>query len=83
MKPIVLVRVWTKVSLVSILGPKNKTVTRGRPYKFALLNHPKFGLKQVFRAKSVYLKLYSSKLSETGWNGHRMDGSFSGTSFRI
>ena len=64
-----MVRVQTYDSLVSILGPETKTVTRGRPYKLALLNYPKFGLKQVFRAKSVYLKLYSSKLSETGWTG--------------
>ena len=31
----------TKNSLVSISEPEMKTVTRGKPYKFALLNSPK------------------------------------------
>ena len=66
MKMVGLVREWTKYSLVSISEPKNKTVTRGRSYKFALLNSPKSCLKQVFRVKSVYLKLTTSKLSEIG-----------------
>ena len=69
MKPIVLVRTQTEVSLISISGPEKKIVMCGKPYKFALLNNPKFGFKQVFQVKSVYLKLYKSKLSETGWIG--------------
>ena len=36
-----MVREWTKYSLVSISKPETKTVTRGKPYKFALLNSPK------------------------------------------
>ena len=60
---------WTKYSLVSVSGPEKKIVTRGKPYKFALLNHPKSYLKQVFRVKTVYLNVYSSKLSENGWTG--------------
>ena len=38
MKPIVMVRVWTESSLVSISGPEKKTVTHGRSYKLDLLN---------------------------------------------
>ena len=67
MKPILLVRAQTEVSMLSILGREKKIVTRGGPYKFALLNSPKSCLKHVFLVKSVYLKLYSSKLSEIGW----------------
>ena len=69
MKLVGLVRAWTEDSLVSISEPETKTVTRGKPYKFALLNSPKSYLEEVFQVKSVYLKLDSSKLSETGWNG--------------
>ena len=69
MKLVGLVREWTEYSLVSILEPETKTVTRGKPYKFALLNSPKSCLEEVFQVKSVYLKLDSSKLSETGWTG--------------
>ena len=69
MKLVGLVRDQTEDSLVSILEPKTKTVTRGKPYKFALLNSPKSYLKEVFQVKSVYLKIDSSKLSQTGWNG--------------
>ena len=64
-----MVREWTEDSLVSISEPETKTVTHGKPYNFALLNHPKSCIKQVFQVKSVYIKIYSSKLSETGWNG--------------
>ena len=65
MKLVGLVREQTGDFLVSTSEPKTKTVTRGNPYKFALLNHPKSYLKQVFQVKSVYIKLYNSKLSET------------------
>ena len=41
MKMVVLVREKMEYSLVSILEPETKTVTRGKPYKFALLNSPK------------------------------------------
>ena len=68
MKLVGLVREWTKDYLISILEPEMKTVTRGKPYKFALLNSIKSYLEEVFQVKSVYLKLDSSKLSETGWN---------------
>jgi hypothetical protein len=69
MKLVGMVREWTEYSLASISEPETKTVTRGKPYKFALLDHPKSYLKQVFRVKSVYLKIYSSKLHEIGWTG--------------
>ena len=59
-----IVREWTEYSLISISEPEKKIVTRGKLYQFTLLNHPKSCLKQVFRVKSVYLKLDSSKLSE-------------------
>ena len=36
-----MVRELTKYFLVSILEPETKIVTRGKPYKFALLNSPK------------------------------------------
>ena len=36
-----MVRERTEYSLVSISEPKTKTVTRGKPYKFAILNSPK------------------------------------------
>ena len=36
-----MVRKWTEDSLVSILKLETKTVTHGKPYKFALLNSPK------------------------------------------
>ena len=39
-----MVRAWNEVSLVSILGLEKKTVTRGRPYKFDLLNSPKINI---------------------------------------
>ena len=58
-------REQTEYSLVSISEPEPKTATRGKPYKFALLNSPKSCLEEVFQVKSVYLKLYRSKLSET------------------
>ena len=61
-----MVREQTEDSLVSILEPETKTVTRGMPYKFANLNSPKSSLRDVFQVKSVYLKLDSSKLSEIG-----------------
>ena len=32
---------WIEYSLISILEPETKTVTCGKPYKFALLNSPK------------------------------------------
>ena len=41
MKLVEMVRARTKYSLVSISEPETKTVTRGKPYKFALLNSPK------------------------------------------
>ena len=37
-----MVRAQIKYSLVSISRSEMKTVTRGKPYKFALLNSPKF-----------------------------------------
>jgi hypothetical protein len=64
-----MVREWTEDSLVSNSKPETKTVTRGKPYKFALLNSPKSCLEEVFQVKSVYWNLDSSKLSETGWLG--------------
>ena len=64
-----MVRAQTEYSLVSILEPETKIVTRGKPYKFAHLNSPKSCLGEVFQVKSVYLKLDSSKLSETSWTG--------------
>ena len=64
-----LVREQTEYSLVSISKPETKTMTRGKTYKFALLNSPKSCLEEVFQVKSVYLKLDSSKLSDTGWIG--------------
>ena len=67
MKLVGIVRELTEDSLVSILEPETKIVTRGKPYKFALLNSPKSYIEVVFQVKSVYLKLDSSKLSETGW----------------
>ena len=69
MKLVGLVRAWIEDSLVSILEPETKIVTRGNPYKFTLLNSPKSYFEEVFQVKSVYLKLDSSKLSENGWNG--------------
>ena len=69
MKIVGIVRKWTEYSLVSISEPKTKTVTCGKPYKFALLNSLKSCLKEVFQVENVYLKPYSSKLSETGWTG--------------
>ena len=69
MKQVGMVREQTEYSLVSISEPETKTVTRGKPYKFALLNHLKSCLKQVFRVKSVYLKIYNFKLSEIGSTG--------------
>ena len=36
-----MVREQTDYSLVTISEPEMKTVTRGKPYKFALLNSPK------------------------------------------
>jgi hypothetical protein len=41
-KIVFLVREWTDYFLVSISEPETKTVTRGKPYNFALLNSPKF-----------------------------------------
>ena len=64
-----MVRERTEDSLVSISELETKTVTRGKPYKFALLNSPKSCFEEVFQVKSVYLKLDSSKLSETSWTG--------------
>ena len=61
------VRAWIEESLVSISKLEMKTMTCGKPYKFALWNSPKSCLEEVFQVKSVYLKLDSSKLSETGW----------------
>ena len=58
-----------KVSLIPFSESEVKKITRGIQYKFALLNSPKSYLKQVFRVKSVYLKLYRFNLSETSWNG--------------
>ena len=75
MKLVGLVREWTKDSLLSILELETKAVTCDKLYKFSLLIHPKSCLKKVFQVKSVYLKTYSSKLSETSWTGW--------TSFRI
>ena len=69
MKLVGIVRAWNEDSLVSISEPETKTVTCGKPYKFALLNSPKSCLEEVFQVKSVYLKLDSSKLSKTSWNG--------------
>ena len=69
MKLVGLVREQTKYSLVSISESKTKTVTRGNPYNFALMNSPKSCREEVFQVKSVYLKIDSSKLSETSWNG--------------
>ena len=69
MKLVGLVGARIENSLVLILEPETKTVKRGNPYKFALLNSPKSYLEEVFQVKSVYLKLDSSKLSETGWTG--------------
>ena len=57
MKLVGLVRAQTKDSLVSISKPEMKTMTRGKPYKFALLNSPKSCLEEVFQVKSVYMKL--------------------------
>ena len=62
-----MVRARTEYFLVSSSEPEMKTMTRGKPYKFALLNSPKSYLEEVFQVKSIYLKLGSSKLSETGW----------------
>ena len=62
-----LVREQTEYSLISISKSEMKIVTRGKPYKFAHLNSPKSYLREVFQVKSVYLKLDSSKLSETSW----------------
>ena len=73
MKLVGIVRAQTEDSLVSISEPETKTVTCGKLYKFALLNHLKSYLKKLFRVKSVYLKIYSSKLSETGWTGYETD----------
>ena len=73
MKLVGMVRERMKVSLVPFSEIKVKTVTRGIQYNFALLNSPKSCLKQVFQVKSVYLKIYRSKLSETGWTGQEMD----------
>ena len=64
-----MVRENTEDYLVSISVPEMKTMTRVNPYKFALLNSPKYCLEEVFQVKSVYLKLDSSKLSEIGWTG--------------
>jgi hypothetical protein len=36
-----MVREHTENSMVSISEPETKTMTRGKPYKFALLNSPK------------------------------------------
>ena len=69
MKLVGMVRERTEYSLVSISEPKTKIVTCGKPYKFTLLNSPKSCLEEVFQEKCVYLKLDSSKLSETSWNG--------------
>ena len=69
MKLVGLVRARIEDSLVSISEPETKTMTRGKPYKFALLNSPNSYLEEVFQVKSVYLKLYRSKLCEIGWNG--------------
>ena len=41
MKLVVLVRVWTEVSLVPVLEAEVKTMTCGIQYKFAILNSPK------------------------------------------
>ena len=71
MKLIGMIRELTRDSLVLISETETKIVTRGKLYKFALLIHPKSYLKKVFRVKSVYLKIYSSKLDETGWNGYK------------
>jgi hypothetical protein len=64
-----MVRAWAEDSLISISELEIKIVTCGKPYKFALLNSPKSCLEDVFQVKSVYLKLDSCKLSETGWIG--------------
>ena len=64
-----MVREWTEDYFISISEPETKTMTRGKPYNCALLNSPKSCLEEVFQVKSVYLKLDSSKLSETGWTG--------------
>ena len=69
MKLVGMVRARTNDSFLSISEPETKTVTCGKPYKFALLNSPKSCLKEVFQEKSVYLKLDSSKLSENSWTG--------------
>ena len=62
-----MVRAWTEYSLISISEPEMKTVTHGKPYKFALLNSPKSYLEEVFQVKSVYMKLDNSQFSETSW----------------
>ena len=69
MKLVGIVREWNEDYLVSISELETKTMTRSKLYKFALLIHPKSCLKKVFQVKSVYLNIYSSKLSETGWTG--------------
>ena len=61
-----LVKEQIEDSLVSISEPEMKRVTHGKLYKFALRIHPKSYLKKVFPVKSVYLKMYSSKLTEMG-----------------
>ena len=71
MKLVGLVRARIEYSLVSISKPETKTVTRGKPYKFALLNSPKSCLEEVFQVKSVYLKLDSSKINTLWENCHQ------------
>ena len=41
MKLVGIVRLETEYSLVSISEPETKIVTRGKPYKFVILNSPK------------------------------------------
>ena len=69
MKLVGLVRAQIEYFLVSISEPEKKTVTRGKPYKFALLNSPKILSRGSVLGKSVYLKLDSFKLSKIGWTG--------------
>ena len=73
MKLFGIVRDRIEDSLVSISEPEMKTVTRGKPYKFAFLNSPKSCLEEVFQVKSVYMKLDSVKSYETGWTSKGID----------
>ena len=64
-----MVRAWTEYSLVSISEPENENSDMWQAVQVRSPESSKIQSQTGVPSKSVYLKLYNSKLSETGWIG--------------